>query len=128
MISPKLPDSGSFWYTGGMAEEYPRVDGPELIDVDEDRLMAALSYMWFLVFVPLVLRSHNKFVRFHAKQGLVLFGLIIVSWLAAAWISVVGSVLFLILMIIDLVALVQALLGKRWKIPVIGQLADRFNV
>jgi len=36
--------------------------------------------------------------------------------------------LFLVLLTVDVIALVQALLGRRWKIPVIGQIAEQFKI
>lgn len=96
--------------------------------VSERGLMAALSYVGVLVLVPLLLRRDNPFVVFHAKQGLVVLLGFIVSLLAAQWIAVVGSTLFLVLLVLDVIALVQALLGRRWRIPGISYLADRFQI
>lgn len=100
----------------------------DVTGLDERRLMAALSYVGVLVFVPLLMRKDDPFVRWHVQQGLVLLAGIILALLAAAWIAAVGNVLFLLLLVVDLIALVQALLGRRWKIPGIGQLAEQFRI
>jgi hypothetical protein len=36
-------------------------------DVEENAVMAALSYIWILCFVPLFLKKKSKFAQFHAK-------------------------------------------------------------
>ncbi len=39
----------------------------------ETKLFAAISYVGFLCIISLLLKKEDKFVLFHAKQGLVLF-------------------------------------------------------
>jgi uncharacterized membrane protein len=99
-----------------------------IIDVDEQKIMSALSYVGFLVLVPLFVSRDDKYVVWHAKQGLVLLVGLILAAIAAQWIAVIGNVLFLVLLLIDVVALVQALLGTWWKIPVIGNIAEKFKI
>lgn len=105
-----------------MAEEKP------VIDVEEKNIFAALCYVGVLVLVPLLLRKEDRFVNWHIRQGLVVLGMIILSLLATAWIAPVGNLLFLLVMIVDVIALVQALLGKSWKIPLLGRLASSFRI
>lgn len=114
-------------------DQIPMTNGgnrvPKLGDVtglDERRLMAALSYVGVLVFVPLLVSKDDPFVRWHVQQGLVVLAGLVLALVAAAWVAVVGNVLFLVLMVVDIIALVQALLGRRWRIPGIGQLAEKF--
>jgi len=105
-----------------MVEEKP------VVDIEENNLYAALCYVGVLVFVPILVKKNDKFVNFHIRQGLVILGVIIVSLIAAAWVEVVGNLLFLVIMLVDIFALVQALLGKTWRIPVIGDIADSFKL
>lgn len=100
----------------------------KVIDVDEQKIMAALSYVGFLVLVPLFVSRDDKYVYWHVKQGLVLLIGLILAVVAAQWIAMVGNILFLVLLLVDVAALVQALLGRWWKIPVIGDIADKFKV
>lgn len=103
-------------------------DQNEVVDVDESKLMAALSYVGVLVLVPLLVRRDDAFVRWHAKQGLVLLIGMVIALLAVVWVPVIGNVLFLVLLVVSVIGLVQALLGRRWKIPIIGQVADSFRI
>ena len=100
----------------------------QVLDVEEKNVMAALSYVAFLVLVPLLVKRDNPYVAWHAKQGLVILIGLILAVVAAQWIRAPANVLFLLLLIADAVGLVQALLGKRWKIPVIGNIADKFRI
>jgi uncharacterized membrane protein len=107
---------------------------------DQDRVLLVFGYLGPLALVPLV-ASKREFVKWHAKQGLVLsaglLALFIVMrlihlllesyfwrWIeeifwAAAWMVVLGVVVLM------LVCLVRALEGERFKIPMLGDLADR---
>ncbi len=107
---------------------------------DQDRLLLVFGYLGPLAIFAL-LASRREFVKWHAKQGLVLFAVLaaiyvvfkpvylILSryaylWLAelfwaAVWLMALGAFLTMMLCI------VRGLEGERFKIPVLGDLADR---
>lgn len=96
--------------------------------LDEKRLYAAMSYMAFLVFVPLLTRRKDPFINFHAKQGLgILVGYVLAA-IAANWISAIGSLIFITLLVFDIIALVFTLQGRSWRIPGIGHLAEKVRL
>ncbi|MBI1833968.1 MAG: hypothetical protein HYR90_04040 [Candidatus Andersenbacteria bacterium] len=112
-----------------MADNQNQVGDPDdITGIDPNRLMAALSYLAVLVFVPLLSSRQDPFVAYHAKQGLVILAGYILGVIAAAWIPVIGNVIVLILIIISVVGVIQAVQGKRWKIPVITHIANSFNI
>ena len=118
-----------------MAAEPP---GQEL--TDEDRLLLVFGYLGPLALVALV-ATRREFVKWHAKQGLALFATLaalypllrfvrylIDRWLwsvfgelfrAALWLAVVGGVVTMLLCII------RALEGERFRLPVLGEIADK---
>jgi uncharacterized membrane protein len=100
----------------------------ESLDIDERRLMAALSYVGVLVLVPWFLARRDSFVQWHVKQGLVLLGALILSLLAAAWVNVIGGLFFLLVALADIMGVVQALAGRRWRMPGVSWLADKFII
>jgi uncharacterized membrane protein len=102
--------------------------GDEIVDIDERRIMASLAYLGVLVFVPLIMRKGDPVITWHVKQGLVIFGGLILALLAAAWSPRLGNALFFLLLVVDIIALVQALVGRQWRIPLIGNLADKFRI
>jgi len=77
-------------------------------------LIAALSYVWILSIVMLVIKKNDEFVHFHAKQGIILliasvFGFIpVIGWIIFA-LSVAGMV----------IGFIQAWQGKRYELPLV---------
>jgi|SRR3989338_2269567 len=94
-------------------------------------LAAALSYLLGVItgIIFYVLEKENKFVRFHAMQSILFSGVWIVmnviltivpivGWMMAGIVNVIGMVLWL-------VVLFKAFSGEQFKIPVIGDLAEK---
>lgn len=106
---------------------------------DQDRLLLVFSYLGPLAVFTL-LATRREFVKWHAKQGLVLFGTLLALygvlkplhrilrryfwwWIgelfwAVVWLVGLGILLTMLLCI------VRALEGERFKIPVLGDVAD----
>lgn len=92
--------------------------------------MAIVAYILF--FIPLLTDAKNDpFVKYHVKQGLVLFIYFAIAWIVVNVIPVVGWVLYPVLEIIGIVLLVLGILnainGKEKPLPVIGKYAEKFN-
>ncbi len=108
---------------------------------DQDRVLLVFAYLGPLALLSLV-ASRRELVKWHAKQGLLLSATVMALYVVVrpvylllrrdvwpffsdlfwAAISLVGvGVLLLMLMCI-----VRALEGERFKIPALGDLADRF--
>ncbi len=92
-------------------------------------LMAVLAYILF--FIPLLTDSKDDpFVKFHVKQGLVLF----IAYLVAAIVMrlpVIGWILMIplniFLFIVWLIGILNALGGKQKELPLIGKYASEFK-
>lgn len=88
-----------------------------------NKLMAAISYIWILFLVPLFAAKDDAFARFHANQGLVLFivniALYIISIIpfVGPIISGIGGIATLIFMILGII---NALKGEMKPLPLIG--------
>ncbi|MEA3293262.1 MAG: hypothetical protein U9P88_02280, partial [Patescibacteria group bacterium] len=48
---------------------------------ERNNTLAIISYLGIFCLVPLLLKEKNDFVKFHAKQGLVLFIGEFISWI-----------------------------------------------
>ena len=96
-------------------------------DIEQNKAIAAMSYIWILWVVPLLLKRGSAFASFHAKQGLVLF---IVESLAmlVAWIPVIGFLLFFGLIAIAVIGVTNALKGLALPLPIIGKWAHYFHL
>ncbi|MCK4368090.1 MAG: DUF4870 domain-containing protein [Dehalococcoidales bacterium] len=83
---------------------------------------------WISGLVFLLLEKDNKFVRFHAMQSIVTFGVLnlsfslilipIIGWIISYLISVLAFVLWIILMI-------KAYQGQKYKLPWAGNFAEK---
>ncbi|MBT4350006.1 hypothetical protein HOD19_04525 [bacterium] len=96
-------------------------------DIETNKTMAAISYVWILCLVPLLLNRKSKFAQFHAKQGLLLFVIEIIGWLVF-WIPIVGWVLLIIVIALALLGIKNAMEGKYWTMPFIGKYVNKFNL
>ena len=112
---------------------------PDDLD-EEDKVMLVFSYLWVLALVPFMV-SRREFVRWHARQGLLLTGLAGVVFLGVIIVGAILSTLtkvfawlfaFALLnlvflyMALALVCMIKAMRGERWAIPFLGDLVERF--
>jgi uncharacterized membrane protein len=94
-------------------------------------LVAALAYLGGALtgIVVLVVEKKDQFVRFHAMQSTVTFLLVLVANLLLRNIPVVGVLAYVpfgvAVMALWIVLLVKAFMGERYKIPYIGDFAER---
>lgn len=88
-------------------------------DIRENKDVAAFSYIWIMSVVILVARRESPFVRFHAKQGTVLF---LIS-IFLPFIPLIGKLLMLLVVAGMLIGFINAAQGKRQDVPLIGQLS-----
>lgn len=91
------------------------------------KMMAAMSYLGILSLVPLLVNRDNTFIRFHARQGVVLW-----MWEVLAIYSLVvpgiGPLFFnisgLLCFVFSVIGLFAAFMGRAWKLPLIGGWAE----
>ena len=91
-------------------------------------VMAALSYLSVLCFVPLLVDRDDEFVYFHAKQGLVIWIWGVLA-LFALHVPVLGKWIFgfssMGVLVFSLLGLVSVVFQRAWKLPVVSWVADR---
>jgi len=82
-------------------------------DVEENKVIAAISYLGILCLVPLLLKKDSQYAQFHGKQGLVLliawvvFGAVMMIPILGWLVGLLGNIACLILMIVGLVNALQ---------------------
>lgn len=96
-------------------------------DIEQNKAVAAMSYVWILCLVPLLLKRDSAFASYHAKQGLVLFLVEILSMLVA-WIPLVNVVLFFGLITIAALGIANATRGLALPLPIIGRWVSHLNL
>ncbi len=96
-----------------------------------ENLMAAASYLLGFItgIIFLLLEKQSKFVRFHAMQSTILFGGIFVANIALGFIPIlgwmVGLMLSLVAFILWIVLMWKAFQGEMYKVPYVGDLAQK---
>ncbi len=108
-----------------------RADIYDAQDVEDNKAYSILSYLGFLVLIPIFGANNSPYVKFHANQGLVL----LVAELIAAVIStvlwfvpmvglvlslVIGLPLYLATVVLMVIGIINAYQGKAKKLPMIG--------
>ena len=92
-------------------------------DVKDNKGITILSYIGILCLIPLLAKKDSRFAKFHAKQGLV----ILIGELFT-WIPFVGWMLGIFLFVLSVMGIVNVLGGKYTKLPIVGDLAEKFNI
>ncbi len=93
--------------------------------------MAAASYLLGFVtgIIFLLLEKQSTFVRFHAMQSTILFGGIFVINIALGFIPILGwlagLLLSLVAFILWIVLMWKAFQGEMYKVPKVGDIAER---
>lgn len=97
---------------------------PDKKDIEQNKVTAAIGYVGVLCFVPLLLNRKSKFAQFHAKQGLMLFALEVISWI----IPPLALIIMVVAVIVSIMGVVKALDGKYWEMPLLGRWAKKINL
>ncbi len=96
----------------------------EVENEEPDKVAAILAYVPFLCFYALLYRKDNAFAYHHGKQGLVLFIAELIA-MALRW-NVVWNVLLIVLAAVAVWAMVAALRGEEFRLPVVADIVDKY--
>jgi len=84
---------------------------------------------WITGLIFFLIEKENRFVRFHAMQSIITFGSLTVIFMILGFIPFVGWMLMPILAILQLilwiVLMVKAYQGQLFKLPMIGDMAEK---
>jgi uncharacterized membrane protein len=92
---------------------------------------ALLSYLLGFItgIIFYVIEKDNKFVRFHAMQSILTSGALFVLQIVIAFIPIIGPALAFIVGIISLILwvilMVKAYQGEDFKLPIVGDIAEK---
>ncbi len=96
-----------------------------------DNVAGLLCYVlgWITGIIFVVLEKKSTFVKFHAWQSIMTFGVLTVAQLVLGWIPFVGWVLVpligILMFVLWLILIIQAGTGKMWKVPWAGDWAEK---
>ena len=107
-------------------------EASKALNKQEKKLISVLSYIGILFFIPLFVDKYegDVFIRFHAKQGLVLFLFALAvspftliphpGWL-------IGFIAYIAWIVLGVIGIINALKGKQSFLPLIGKFAKKFK-
>ncbi|TSD02230.1 MAG: hypothetical protein Athens071425_77 [Parcubacteria group bacterium Athens0714_25] len=110
-----------------VTESAPEPKKAESKDVQENKMIALLSYISILFLIPLLAKKDSVFCQFHAKQGLVLFLGELVGWLLYPFLGL-GFLVHLAVLVLAIMGIINVLGGEMKKLPLVGDFADKFNL
>ncbi|MDD5720818.1 MAG: DUF4870 domain-containing protein [Candidatus Krumholzibacteria bacterium] len=96
-----------------------------------ENVAGTLSYVlgWITGLVFLLVEKNSSFVRFHAMQSLITFGLLFIAGLVVNFLPGIGPLLGALLGILTLILWILLMLkawsGQRYKLPWIGDEAEK---
>ncbi len=86
-------------------------------------------FMWITGIVFVVIEKKSTFVKFHAWQSIMTFGVLTVALLILGPIPFIGRILwtliFILMVVLWIILLIQAGTGKMWKVPGAGNWAEK---
>lgn len=101
-------------------------------EIDEGKAMGILSYIGILCLIPYLAEKSNKFVIYHAKEGLNLFLLEVIAGVALSILSmtiiliplvlVLGSVVGICALVLSILGIVNVCNGEEKELPIIDKL------
>ena len=85
--------------------------------------------VWITGIVFVVLEKKSTFVKFHAWQSIMTFGVLFVVSLIFSWIPfigwIIGTLIGVLSFILWIILMIQAGTGKMWKVPWAGDWAEK---
>lgn len=95
-------------------------------------VVASLAYLlgWISGAILLFTERQNRFVRFHALQSVIVFGTLSIAWFLFLSIPLLGWLISFLLIppisaVIWLVLMFKAYQGERFKLPIVGDIAEQ---
>src|SRR4030042_1845646 len=98
----------------------------------KENVAGVLCYVlgWVSGIVFLIIEPNNKLIRFHAFQSIVVFGALTVASMIFSWIPfigwIIGTLIGILAFVLWLVLMVMASQDKKYKLPVAGDLAEKW--
>ena len=97
----------------------------------DENVAGLLCYVvgWITGLVFILIEKENKFVRFHAVQSIIVFGIFTLASIVIRWIPIIGWVIGWLIgvlaVVLWIVLMVKAYQGEKYKLPWAGDLAEK---
>jgi uncharacterized membrane protein len=98
----------------------------------DENVAGLLCYVlgWISGLVFFLIEKKNKFVRFHALQSIIVFGVLTVASIVFGWIPfigwVIGWIIWVLAIVLWILLMIKAYQGEKFKLPWAGNLAEKY--
>ena len=91
----------------------------------EENVAGLLCYIagWVSGLVFFLIEKDSKFVKFHAMQYIITF----VACVVLGFIPIVQWVVWVLALVLWIILMIKAYQGEKFKLPVIGDLAEKWS-
>jgi len=91
----------------------------------EENVAGLLCYIagWVSGLVFFLIEKDSKFVKFHAMQSIITFVAVVIL----AFIPIINWVIGILALVLWIVLMIKAYQGEKFKLPVIGDLAEKWS-
>ena len=95
----------------------------------EENIAGLLCYVlgWVSGLIFLLIETENRFVRFHAVQSIIVFGILSLFGMFFFWIPFIGWLAGGLFFAFWVVLMYKAYQGTMYKLPVAGDLAEKWS-
>ncbi len=117
-------------------EEIPKIEPIEPKEQlkspkDKINIMALISYIGPLCLIPFLNKTQDEFVKFHLKQGLVLFASEVITWIIVAVVPILlilGNLAGIFWLVLSIIGIMNVVKNEKKEILLIGKLANKFKI
>lgn len=112
--------------TGGLAEGAAKPEAETTVGLSAN-VAGLLCYVlgWVTGIVFVVLEKKSRFVKFHAWQSIMTFGVLNVAYLILFWVPIVNWIIGILAFVVWIILMIQAGTGNMWKLPLAGNWAEK---
>ena len=94
-------------------------------DIASNKFMAICAYLGILVLIPLILGKHSRFASFHAKQGINVFLIYVLSGIVSyipllPFDGIISGIAYVTAIIFSILGILNVLRGAMKRLPIIG--------
>jgi len=99
----------------------------------EENIAGLLCYVagWVTGLIFFLIEKDSKFVKFHAMQSIVTFVALFIIYIVLSFIPFIGGmiavVVGLLMLVVWIVLMIKAYQGVKYKLPVVGDLAEKWS-
>jgi uncharacterized membrane protein len=96
----------------------------------EENIAALLSYVlgWVTGLIFYLIEKDSKFVKFHAMQSMIVFiPLMVLAGLFSRILWFIGGIFGLASFVLWIILMIKAYQGEKFKLPYIGDLAEKWS-